>query len=101
LGPGFVEGVLVVELKAVKALEDIFFAITRSYTKAVEVNDGMILNFASMPLTLKRVGVNRCSIRNTNWENLEIRNSWTQCLSSLMAFRFPEFVSSKFSRQIH
>jgi GxxExxY protein len=51
-----VEGVLVVELKAVKALEDIFFATTRSYMKAVEVNDGMILNFASMPLTVKRVG---------------------------------------------
>jgi GxxExxY protein len=51
-----VEGVMVVELKAVRALEDIFFATTRSYMKAVEVNDGMILNFASMPLTVKRVG---------------------------------------------
>lgn len=51
-----VEGVLVVELKAVSALEDIFFATTRSYMKAVGVNDGMILNFASMPLTVKRVG---------------------------------------------
>jgi GxxExxY protein len=51
-----VEGVLVVELKAVKALEDIFFATTRSYMKAVGVEDGLILNFAAMPLTIKRVG---------------------------------------------
>ena len=51
-----VEGVLVVELKAVKALEDTFFATTRSYMKAVGVEDGLILNFAAMPLTIKRVG---------------------------------------------
>jgi GxxExxY protein len=51
-----VAGVLVVELKAVKALEDIFFAVTRSYMKAVGVEDGLILNFATMPLTIKRVG---------------------------------------------
>jgi GxxExxY protein len=51
-----VEGVLVVELKAVKALEDIFFAVTRSYMKAVDVENGLLLNFATMPLTVKRVG---------------------------------------------
>ncbi len=51
-----VEGVLVVELKATKELDDIFFAVTRSYKKAVDVNDGLLLNFASMPLTVKRVG---------------------------------------------
>ena len=51
-----VDGVLVVELKAVKALEDIFFATTRSYMKAVGVEDALILNFATMPLTIKRVG---------------------------------------------
>ncbi len=57
-----VEGVLVVELKAAKTLEDIFFATTRSYMKAVGVEDGLILNFASMPLTIKRVGR---ELRNT------------------------------------
>lgn len=51
-----VEGVLVVELKAVRALEDIFFATTRSYMKALGVEDGLLLNFASTPLTIKRVG---------------------------------------------
>ena len=51
-----VEGVLVVELKAVKVLEDIFFATTRSYLKAIGVEDRLLLNFATMPLTIKRVG---------------------------------------------
>ena len=51
-----VEGVLVVELKAVKVLEDISFATTRSYLKAIGVEDGLLLNFATMPLTIKRVG---------------------------------------------
>jgi GxxExxY protein len=51
-----VEGMLVVELKAVSELEKVFFAIGRSYMKAVGVEDGLILNFATMPLTIKRVG---------------------------------------------
>lgn len=48
-----------VELKAVKALDDIFFAIGRSQMKAAGVEDGLILNFASMPLTIKRIGRER------------------------------------------
>lgn len=51
-----VEERLVVELKAVKAIEDVFFAIGRSYMKAVNVDDGLLLNFASMPLTIRRIG---------------------------------------------
>jgi len=51
-----VEGSLVVELKATQALEGIHFAIVRSYLKAAGVNDGLLLNFASAPLTIKRVG---------------------------------------------
>lgn len=51
-----VEKVRVVELKAVSELEKIFFAISRSYMKAVGVEDGLILNFAAMPLTIRRVG---------------------------------------------
>lgn len=54
-----VEGCLVVELKAVKSLEDIFFAMGRSYLKAAGLQDGLILNFASMPLTVKRIGRER------------------------------------------
>ena len=51
-----VEGVLMIELKAVKALEDIFFAIGRSYLKAAGLEDGLVFNFGAMPLTIRRVG---------------------------------------------
>lgn len=51
-----VEGRLLLELKAVKAVDDIFFAIGRSYMKAAGVEDGLLLNFASMPLTIRRIG---------------------------------------------
>jgi GxxExxY protein len=51
----FVEGKIVVELKAVEALENVHFAIVRSYLKAAGLSDGLILNFSSMPLTVKRV----------------------------------------------
>ena len=51
-----VAGLLLVELKAVSALEDVFFAIGRSQMKAAGIRDGLILNFATMPLTIKRIG---------------------------------------------
>ena len=47
---------LVVELKAIAALEPVHFSIVRSYMKATHVESGLLLNFASMPLTVKRVG---------------------------------------------
>ena len=50
-----VEDKIVVELKAVEALEKVHFAIVRSYLKATGLADGLILNFSSMPLTVKRV----------------------------------------------
>ena len=49
-----VEGKIVVELKAVSRLEDIHFAIGRSYLKATSLQDGRFLNFATTPLTIKR-----------------------------------------------
>jgi GxxExxY protein len=51
-----VEGCLLVEMKAVKDMEDIFYVIGRSQMKAAGIRDGLILNFASMPLTIKRIG---------------------------------------------
>jgi GxxExxY protein len=50
-----VEDKIVVELKAVEALEKVHFAVVRSYLKATGLADGLILNFSSMPLTVKRV----------------------------------------------
>ena len=51
-----VEECLLVELKAVKEIEDIFYSIGRSQRKAAGIRDGFILNFASMPLAVKRLG---------------------------------------------
>lgn len=54
-----VEGVLLVELKAVREIEDIFFIIARAQMKAAGIADGIILNFASAPLMVKRVAPSR------------------------------------------
>ena len=51
-----VEQKVVLELKAIAALENIHFAIVRSYLKACGLNDGLLLNFATQRLTIKRVG---------------------------------------------
>jgi GxxExxY protein len=49
-----VDGKIVVELKAISQLEDIHFAVGRSYLKAANLNDGLLFNFATAPLTIKR-----------------------------------------------
>jgi GxxExxY protein len=49
-----VDGKIVVELKAISELEDIHFAICRSYLKATNLQDGLLFNFATAPLTIKR-----------------------------------------------
>jgi GxxExxY protein len=51
-----VAGRIVVELKAVRELEKVFFSIVRSYLKATRLDTGLLFNFAAMPLTIKRVG---------------------------------------------
>src|SRR5439155_16574370 len=44
-----VENKIIIELKAIEALENVHFAIVRSYLKAAGLGDGLILNFSSMP----------------------------------------------------
>src|SRR5262245_1453237 len=51
-----VERRVILELKAISAVEDIHFAIVRSYLKAADLGDALLLNFASARLTVKRVG---------------------------------------------
>jgi GxxExxY protein len=46
---------VIVELKAVKALEDIHFAQLRSYLKATRLRTGLLLNFNAPTLMIKRV----------------------------------------------
>jgi GxxExxY protein len=50
-----VEDKIVVELKAVEALENVHFAIVRSYLKVAGLADSLIVNFSTMPLIVKRV----------------------------------------------
>ena len=51
-----VEDCLIIENKAVSDLDPIFFGVARSYLKAAGKRDALLLNFAAMPLTIKRVG---------------------------------------------
>jgi len=51
-----VEGSVIVELKAISTLEDVHFAIVRSYLKAANLSDALLLNFATARLTVRRVG---------------------------------------------
>ena len=46
---------IVVELKGVKALEDIHYAQVKSYLKATGLHVGLLLNFNSPTLVVKRV----------------------------------------------
>ena len=48
-------GQIVVELKAIKALEDIHFAQVRSYLKATGLHVGLLMNFHAPTLVIKRV----------------------------------------------
>ena len=50
-----VEDCIIVELKAVKHIEDIYFAIVKSYLKALGKAHGLILNFSKIKLEAKRV----------------------------------------------
>jgi GxxExxY protein len=50
-----VENELVVELKAVKALDEIHFAQVRSYLRASGLHVGLLMNFNAPTLIVKRV----------------------------------------------
>jgi len=51
----FIEDTIIVELKAIKNLDDVHFAIVRSYLRAVGQKHGLLLNFAKPTLEIKRV----------------------------------------------
>lgn len=50
-----VEDTIIVELKAIKNLEDVHFAIVKSYLKAAGKQHGLLLNFAKTTLEVRRV----------------------------------------------
>ena len=51
----FVDGRIVVENKSALNLEPIHFVTVRSYMKATNASSGLLLNFGTIPLTIKRV----------------------------------------------
>ena len=50
-----VERRIVVELKVVKALDPVHFAVVRSYLRATGLEHGLLLNFAKTMLEIRRV----------------------------------------------
>jgi len=50
-----IDDTIVVELKAVKNIEDVHFAIVKSYLKALGKEHGLIINFSQKVLEVKRV----------------------------------------------
>jgi len=50
-----IDDTIVVELKAVKNIEDVHFAIVKSYLKALGKEHGLIINFSRKVLEVKRV----------------------------------------------
>ena len=50
-----VNDTIVVELKAIKNIEDVHFAIVKSYLKALGKEHGLIINFSKPVLEVKRV----------------------------------------------
>jgi GxxExxY protein len=51
-----IEDSVVVELKAVLVLQDIYFATVRSYLRATGKSVGLLINFAATTLQTKRIG---------------------------------------------
>jgi GxxExxY protein len=53
----FVSGAIVARLKAIKNLQDVHFALVKSYLRAVGCAHGLLLFFAKPTLEIKRVRV--------------------------------------------
>jgi len=51
----FIEDTIVVGLKAIKNLEDVHFAIVKSYLRAMGMQHGLLINFSKVTLEAKRV----------------------------------------------
>lgn len=54
---------IVVELKAVRRLDDIHFVTVRSYLHALDKQHGLLLNFAKTTLEVKRVAAERFELK--------------------------------------
>ena len=50
-----VEDLIILELKAAKGLEEVHFAVVRSYLRAADKHHGLLMNFGRPTLEVKRV----------------------------------------------
>jgi GxxExxY protein len=50
-----IDATVIVELKSIKYIEDVHFAVVRSYLRASNLRHGLILNFSKTKLEVKRV----------------------------------------------
>lgn len=65
----FVEETIMVEIKAIKNLEDVDLAQAMNYLEAYEMEIGLLLNFGSKSLQYKRVHNNKKINQSSNQEN--------------------------------
>ena len=76
-----VEHKVILELKAISALEDIHFAIVRSYLKAANLADALLLNFAAVRLTV----------------NASVANTIQLAKAKILSCKIPDFLDSRFN----
>jgi GxxExxY protein len=65
----FVEGLIMVELKAIIKLEDVHLAQAMNYLEAYNMEIGLLINFGSRSLDFKRVHNNATIKQSLNQEN--------------------------------
>jgi len=58
----FVEGIIMVELKAIITLEDVHLAQAMNYLEAYKMEIGLLINFGSKSLQFKRVHNNKMNL---------------------------------------
>ncbi|QKG79884.1 GxxExxY protein [Tenuifilum thalassicum] len=65
----FVEGCIMVEIKAVINLEDVHLAQAMNYLEAYNMEIGLLLNFGAKSLQFKRVHNNKLINKSSNQDN--------------------------------
>jgi len=65
----FVEGRVMVELKALVALEDVHLAQAKNYLEAYNIEIGLLINFGAKSLQFKRIYLNATSSKSLNQQN--------------------------------
>ena len=65
----FVEDCLMLELKALVALEDVHLAQAKNYLEAYNIEIGLLINFGAKSLQFKRIYLNKESSKSSNQVN--------------------------------